>query len=201
MPESADRLPPPPPPFHERSLIVALTGGIACYKTCTLVSRLAQGGASVTVLMSDAATRFVTPMTFESLSGRPVHTSPWQAYDAHDSQHIALARSADAMIIAPASTNTIAKLAHGLCDNVVTIVAAALPTTTPVLLAPAMNEQMWQHAITQKNLRILKNDLGYHTVGPEEGWQACRTRGVGRMSEPETILKAIPPLFDQRPAI
>ncbi|MBI1375140.1 MAG: phosphopantothenoylcysteine decarboxylase [Phycisphaera sp.] len=178
-----------------RRLIVAVTGGIAAFKTCTLVSRLVQAGHDVTVLMTDAATRFVGPLTFESLSGKPVHTSQWQQITHHDSQHVALARGADLMVIAPASANTIARLAAGLCDNIVTTTAAALPRTTPVLLAPAMNAEMWDHPITQRNLATLVDTLGYHTVGPGEGWQACRTRGAGRMSEPDEILQRVEQLL------
>jgi len=182
-------------PLRANRIIVAVTGGIAAYKTCTLVSRLVQQGANVTVLMTEAATRFVGPLTFESLSGRPVYTSQWQQQEAHDSQHVALARSADLLAIAPASTNTIAKLAAGLCDNVVTTIAAALPRDTPVLLAPAMNAEMWDHPITQRNLATLTDLLGYHTVGPATGWQACRTRGAGRMSEPDDILERVADLL------
>jgi phosphopantothenoylcysteine decarboxylase/phosphopantothenate--cysteine ligase len=185
--------------MNGKRVIVAVTGGIACYKVCTVVSRLAQAGVDVTVLMTESATRFVAPLTFQSLSGKPVHISAWESTDAHDSQHIALARSADLMVIAPASTNTIAKLAAGIADNVVTIVAAALPRPTPVLLAPAMNAQMWDHPITQRNLAVLKEALGWTTVGPNEGWQACRTRGQGRMAEPEEILQAIERALAPRP--
>ena len=174
-----------------KSILVALTGGVACYKTATVVSRLSQRGAQVTVLMTQAATRFVAPLTFESLSGRPVHTSQWQQIERHDSQHIALARSANLMVIAPASANTIAKLATGLCDNIVTTVVCALPQNVPVLLAPAMNAQMWEHPVTQRNMRTLNDLPMYQTVGPETGWQACRTQGPGRMSEPPAILEAI----------
>src|SRR5687768_15984040 len=127
--------------FSGRRLIVALSGGIACYKTATVVSRLVQGGAEVTVLMTDAATRFIAPLTFESLSGRPVYTSQRQQVESHDSQYVSLARSADLMVIAPASANTIAKLAAGICDSVVTTVALALARKTPLLLAPAMNAE------------------------------------------------------------
>jgi len=173
---------------------VAVTGGIAAYKTCTLVSRLAQTGHAVTVLMTEAATRFVTPLTFEALSGRPVHTSLWQQVENRDSQHIALARGADGMVIAPASANTIAKLAHGVCDNVVTTVVCALPREpkpTPVLLAPSMNAEMWANPITQQNVRTLVETLGWRIVGPGAGWQACRTQGAGRMSEAEEIFAAV----------
>jgi len=179
---------------HGKAVIVAVTGGIAAYKTCTLVSRLAQAGHDVTVLMTEAGTRFVTPLTFEALSGRPVYTSIWQQIEHHDSQHIALARRADAMVIAPASANTIAKLAHGICDNVVTTVACALPRepkAVPVLVAPSMNAEMWANPITQQNVRTLVEVLGWRMVGPGEGWQACRTKGAGRMSEPEQILEAV----------
>ena len=169
-------------------VIVAVTGGIAAYKTAALVSRLAQAGCAVTVLMTDAATRFVAPLTFETLSGRPVHTSLWHQGEAHDSQHIALARGADLMIIAPASANTIAKLAHGICDNLVTTVATALPRATPMLIAPAMNAEMWANPITQRNVTTLDDVLGYHRIGPHPGWQACRTAGPGRMAEPDAIL-------------
>ena len=181
----------PEPPLAGRRILVGLSGGIACYKTATVVSRLVQRGAEVTVLMTRSATRFVAPLTFESLSGRPVYTSQWRQIESRDSQHVALARSAELLAIAPASANTIAALAAGLCDNIITTIACALPRTTPVLLAPAMNAQMWEHPITQRNLQTLRDLLGYHTVGPETGWQACRTQGAGRMSEPEAIVEEI----------
>ncbi len=180
------------PVLAGKKIIVAATGGIACYKAATLVSRLAQAGAAVQVLMTEAATRFVTPLTFQTLSNAPVVTSIWQAQDRYDSQHVALARWADLMVIAPASADILAKLAAGICDDVVCLTACALPRTprmTPVLLAPAMNEQMWENPVTQRNLATVKDVLGYRTVGPESGWQACRTVGAGRMSEPETILE------------
>jgi phosphopantothenoylcysteine decarboxylase/phosphopantothenate--cysteine ligase len=180
-------------PLADRAVIVAVTGGIAAYKSCALVSRLAQAGATVTVLMTEAATRFVTPLTFEALSGRPVHTSLWTQVEAHDSQHIALARNADLMIIAPATAHTIGRLAHGLCDDVVTTVACALPrgeSPTPVLLAPSMNADMWANPLVQRNLETLREVLGYEIIGPETGWQACRTHGAGRMSDPETIYES-----------
>lgn len=174
-----------------KRVLVALSGGIACYKTATVVSRLVQRGAEVTVLMTESAARFIGPLTFESLSGRPVYTSQWQQVENHDSQHIALARSAHLMLIVPASANTIAKLAAGICDNVVTTVACALPRTTPLLLAPAMNAEMWDSPITQRNLRALQDLLRCELIGPEEGWQACRTSGMGRMSEAETIVERV----------
>ncbi len=173
-----------------RKVIVAVTGGIACYKTAQLVSRLAQAGATVRVLMTESATRFVTPLTFQSLANAPVVTSMWDVHEHHDSPHIALARWCDLMIIAPASANTIAKIATGHCDDVVSIVACAIGTAKPMLIAPAMNADMWANPITQRNITTLKDVLKCHTVGPDDGWQACRTTGTGRMSEPEAILDA-----------
>ncbi len=184
--------------LRQRRIIVGVTGGIAAYKACTLVSRLAQAGADVSVLMTESATRFVGPITFEALSGNPVYTSPWQHIESHDPQHVDLARRADAVVVAPASMNCMAKLALGLCDDVVTLALAAVDRAlTPVLLAPAMNAAMWAQPATQRNISTLRSD-GYSFVGPAEGWQACRTVGAGRMAEPEEILDAIARTLSQR---
>jgi len=172
-----------------QTVIVAVTGGIAAYKTATLVSRLAQAGQDTRVIMTEAATRFVTPLTLATLSGHAVHTSLWEQTEARDSQHIALARSAKLLILAPASANTIAKIAHGLCDNLVSTVACALPATTARLFAPAMNADMWANPIVQRNVATLVHELAYQQVGPDAGWQACRTLGAGRMAEAESILQ------------
>ena len=177
--------------FRGMRLLVGLSGGIACYKIATVVSRLAQAGAEVTVLMTDAAARFVTPLTFQALSGRPVYTSQWEHVESNDPQHIALARAADAMLIAPCTMDMMAKLAAGRTDDVVSLVASAVDRKRqPTLLAPSMNAVMWLQPATQRNLRQLVED-GFEFVGPEEGWQACRTEGVGRMSEPEALLEAL----------
>ena len=173
-----------------RRIVVALTGGIACYKVAPLVSSIVQHGAEVRVIMTEAAARFVGPVTFESLSGRPVAQSIWHAQQDHESPHVAIARWCELFLIAPATADIIAKLAAGICDDVVSLSACALPRTTPVLLAPAMNEQMWENPITRRNIETLRQTLGYHTVGPEEGWQACRTSGPGRMAEPDQIIAA-----------
>lgn len=189
--------------FAGRRLAVALSGGIACYKTATLVSRLAQAGADVRVLMTEAATRFVTPLTFQSLSGRPVVTSIWPDADSDEhpeSPHIALARWCELLILAPATADLIARIAHGLTDDVVSLVACALPRQTPVLVAPAMNAEMWESPVTQRNIATLRDPLGWTLVGPESGWQACRTQGAGRMSEPETILTAAGELLATHPS-
>jgi phosphopantothenoylcysteine decarboxylase/phosphopantothenate--cysteine ligase len=174
-----------------RRVIVGLSGGIACYKVCHVVSALAQAGAEVTVAMTPAAARFVAPLTFQALSGRPVYTSSWEHVESHDPQHVHLARAADAMLIAPCTMNTLARLAHGFADDVVSLIAAAVdPARQPVFLAPSMNEAMWRQASTGRNVEQLRAD-GYRIVPPGTGWQACRTDGVGRLAEPAELLEAV----------
>lgn len=181
-----------------RRILVGVTGGIAAYKTCTVVSRLVQAGAEVTVLMTESATRFVAPLTFQALSGRPVYTSPWEHVESHDPQHVSLATHADLALVAPCTMDCLARLALGLTGDVVGLVLSAVDRSkTPVLLAPSMNAAMWAQPSTQRNLRILADD-GYRFVGPAEGWQACRTVGAGRMSEPEEILSAIAAALAER---
>ena len=178
-------------PLAGARILVGVTGGIAAYKSATLVSRLAQAGAQVTVAMTPAATRFVTPLTFQALSGRPVYTSAWEHVESHDPQHIATAGSLDAAIVAPCSMDTLAKLAEGRADDVVTLILSAVDRRrTPVLLAPSMNAVMWSQPATQRNVRTLIAD-GFTLVGPAAGWQACRTVGEGRMEEPEVLLEAL----------
>ena len=168
-----------------------MTGGIAAYKTCTVVSRLAQDGVDVTVAMTPAATRFVTPLTFQALSGRPVYTSSWDHIEAHDPQHIALARGIDLALVAPCSMDALARLATGRTSDVVSLILSAVDRArTPVLLAPSMNAVMLSQPATRRNLAVLSDD-GYEVLEPESGWQACRTDGPGRMPEPESLLATI----------
>lgn len=173
------------PDISGYELIVCVCGGIAAYKTATLVSRLVQRGAGVTVAMTDSAQRFITPLTFESLTARRVFRNIWDSADTHDPQHISLTANADLIVIAPATANTIGQLAAGLGDDVVTTIA--LTADSPILLAPAMNTRMWENGIVQANLNRLA-EHGYHQVAPGEGWLACRTIGKGRMAEPDEIL-------------
>jgi phosphopantothenoylcysteine decarboxylase/phosphopantothenate--cysteine ligase len=176
--------------LKDKRILVGVTGGIAAYKAAALVSRLAQAGAQVTVAMTPAATKFVTPLTFQALSGRPVYTSAWEHVESHDPQHISLARAASLAIVAPASMDFCAKLAAGMTDDIVTLILSAIDQArVPVLLAPSMNETMWQQPSTQRNIATLAGD-GYRVVGPAEGWQACRAVGAGRMVEPDELLKA-----------
>ncbi len=174
-----------------RRILAGLCGGIACYKVCEVVSRLVQRGADVSVLMTPAATQFVGPLTLQALSGRPVYTSVWDHIESSDPQHIALARSADVLLIAPCTMDMLAKLATGRCDDVVSLAASAMDRTRQkAILAPSMNAAMWAQPANQRNLRTLHDD-GYEFVGPGTGWQACRTDGVGRMSEPQEIIAAV----------
>ncbi|MCH8315724.1 MAG: hypothetical protein IIA64_07105 [Planctomycetes bacterium] len=178
-------------PPARRRVIVGLSGGIACYKVAQVVSRLVQADIEVTVAMTDAATRFVTPMTFEALSGRAVYSSQWQHVESHDPQHISLARAADLMLIAPCTMDMLAKLAHGRTDDVVSLIASAVDwSRQAMLIAPSMNEVMWNQPSTQRNLAQVKAD-GCEIIDPGEGWQACRTKGKGRLAEPDVILDAV----------
>ncbi|MEM1446949.1 MAG: flavoprotein [Planctomycetota bacterium] len=182
----------PESPLADRRVLVGVGGGIAAYKTATLVSRLVQAGADVRVIMTEAATRFITPLTLQSLSGHPVLTSMWEHDDRPDSQHVGLARWCELFVIAPCSADLIAKLAAGLTPDLVSLTACALPAETKLLLAPAMNADMWANPIVQRNLTTLRDALpNLKEAGPEDGWQACRTSGGGRMAEPETMLESI----------
>lgn len=172
-------------PLDRREIIVGVCGGIAAYKVADVVSKLVQRGAGVTVCMTSDAARFVTPLTFEALSGRKVRTSAWEGSDPGDTQHIGLTERAALMLIAPATANVIAKVAHGLCDDLLTLMINA--SACPVAFAPSMNNRMWENPITQENVTKLQG-LGYQFIGPEEGWLACRNVGRGRMSEPQTIV-------------
>ncbi len=174
-----------------RRIFIGVTGGIAAYKTCTIVSRLAQAGAEVTVAMTEAASKFVGPITFQALSGRHVYTSSWEHVESKDPQHVSLATGLDAALVAPCTMACLGRLAGGVPEDVVTLILSAVDLKkTPVLLAPAMNAQMWAQSATQRNVRQLVED-GYQFVGPDEGWQACRHVGAGRMSEPEQIVAAL----------
>ncbi|MBX3323722.1 MAG: hypothetical protein KF757_12100 [Phycisphaeraceae bacterium] len=179
------------PKLAGRRVLVCVTGGIAAYKTCTIVSRLAQADCNVTVAMTDAATHFVAPLTFQALSARHVYTSAWEHVESKDPQHIALASSLDAAIVAPCTMDCMARLANGLTSDVVCLILSAIDRArTPVLLAPAMNSVMWAQPATQRNARQLADD-GFTLVGPGDGWQACRHIGSGRMAEPEHIVQAL----------
>ena len=153
-----------------------------------VVSKLVQLGAGVTVCMTAESQKFITPLTFEALSGRKVRTGTFDLVDTSDPQHIGLTERADLMLVAPATNNTIAKVAHGLCDDLVSLMVCA--AACPVVFAPAMNNRMWDHPIAQENFAKLAG-LGYRFIGPESGWLACRNVGTGRLSDPEKIVDEI----------
>jgi len=175
-------------PLASREIIVGVCGGIAAYKVAEVVSKLVQAGAGVTVCMTAEAQQFVTPLTFEALSGRKVRTGIFDLVESSDPQHISLTERADLMVIAPATNNIIAKIAHGMTDDLVSLMVCA--AACPVLFAPAMNNRMWANPIAQENVAKLKG-LGYRFVGPEDGWLACRNVGPGRMSEPGRIVEEV----------
>src|SRR6266516_3152608 len=175
-------------PLKGREIIVAVCGGIAAYKVADELSKLIQLGAGVTVCMTAEAQQFVTPLTFEALSGRKVRTGTFYLIDTSDPQHIGLTERADLMLVAPATSNVIAKVAHGLCDDLVSLMVCA--AACPVVFAPAMNNRMWDHPIAQENIKKLTG-LGYRFIGPEDGWLACRNTGPGRLSEPATIVEEL----------
>jgi len=176
------------PRLKGREIIVGVCGSIAVYKVADLVSKLVQQGAGVTVCMSAAAQKFVTPLTFQTLTARPVRTGLFDTIDPTDTQHIALTERADLMLIAPATNDIIAKVAHGHCDDLISLMICA--SACPVVFAPAMNNRMWDHPIAQENFAKLAG-LGYRFIGPEEGWLACRNVGSGRLTDPEKICSEI----------
>jgi phosphopantothenoylcysteine decarboxylase len=180
-----------------REIVVAVCGGIAAYKTADIVSKLVQSGAGVSVVMTDDAIKFIVPLTFEALSGRPVHTSTFDLKDTSDPQHIALTERADLMLVAPATANIIAKVACGLTDDLVSLLICA--AACPVVFAPSMNNRMWDNPITRQNVEKLKS-LGYPFLGPDSGWLACRNVGAGRMTQPQDIIEEVQKLLAESEA-
>ena len=170
-----------------KTIVLGVTGGIAVYKACDLFSCLNKAEAQVHGIMTRNACEFVSPLTFQTLSGNPVAQDTFENPQYWEVEHIALAKKADLFVIAPATANVIAKLAHGLADDMLT--TTILATTAPLLIAPAMNTQMYQAQATQQNLKTLV-DRGVYTAGPEGGLLACGDIGAGRMSEPADILAA-----------
>lgn len=179
--------PPPalPPDTH---LTLGVTGCIGAYKAVLVLRGLQQAGATVEVVLTEAAQRFIQPLTFQAISGRPVHTSPWDRPDAPDIAHIALAQRTQALIVAPATANCLAKFANGLADDFLSTLYLA--TTRPVFVAPAMNVEMWRHPATQANLDRLRA-RGVHVIEPEAGFLACGMVGDGRLAAPERIVAAV----------
>lgn len=175
-----------------KRILVGVSGGIAAYKSAELVRGLRAAGAEVRVVMTAGARRFITPLTLQALSGHPVRCELFDEQAEAGMSHIDLARWADAVLIAPASANTLARLAQGLADDLLTTLCLA--TRAPVLVAPAMNQAMWQHAATRDNVRLL-GERGVQLLGPDSGDQACGETGPGRMREPEALVTALAERF------
>jgi phosphopantothenoylcysteine decarboxylase/phosphopantothenate--cysteine ligase len=181
-----------------KHLVVGMTGGIAAYKVCELVRRVQDEGATVQVVMTAGAQQFVTATTMQALSGRPVETDQWKSSTGNAMPHIELTRNADAIIVAPATADFLAKLAHGLADDLLTALALARDRTrTPLLVAPAMNVEMWDNPATQRNIAQLRAD-GVVILGPASGAQACGETGFGRMLEPHDLLDDIVSFFQPK---
>ena len=188
-------------PYHCRMdlkgkrILVGMTGGIAAYKTCELVRRMKDEGADVQVVMSQGARQFVTPTTMQALSGKPVFDDQWDGRMPNAMPHIDLTRGIDALLVAPASAHFLAKLAHGLCDDLLSTVTVA--RACPLLVAPAMNVEMWNNLATQRNVQTLRADK-VEILGPAAGDQACGEIGFGRMLEPHELLQAVIAFFQPK---
>jgi phosphopantothenoylcysteine decarboxylase/phosphopantothenate--cysteine ligase len=176
-----------------KHILLGVTGGIAAYKAAALASRLTGRGAIVKTVMTEHATRLVTPRTFQAVTGQPVYTSLWHDASASSMEHIDLVDWADVCVVAPATANIIAKTVHGLCDDLLSTLLC-VAWEKPRLFAPAMNTHMWQNPVTQKNVALLA-DMGIQMIGPNPGRLACGTQGPGRMAEPEDILQSLETLL------
>ncbi len=178
-----------------KKVTVGLTGGIACYKIPYLVRALTGAGVTVQVIMTESACRFITPLTMETVSRRPVAIRMFPSDRYVGTHHIDMAQWPDLIVVAPATANLIGKICAGICDDLLTTVICA--AACPVMIAPAMNPAMWENPITRRNVGDLKS-LGYLFVGPEEGEMACKEAGVGRMSEPEQLFRAVEAFLCQK---
>ncbi|HEX2540043.1 MAG TPA: bifunctional phosphopantothenoylcysteine decarboxylase/phosphopantothenate--cysteine ligase CoaBC [Caldimonas sp.] len=181
-----------------RHLVLGLSGGIACYKAAELVRELVKAGATVQVVMTEAAEHFITATTLQALSNRNVYTSQWDGREANSMAHINLTREADAVLVAPASADFLAKLLHGRADDLLSLMCLARPIERcPLLVAPAMNREMWAHPATQRNIAQLRLD-GTTVLGPGSGDQACGEFGDGRMLEPAELLDEVISFFQPK---
>lgn len=188
-----------------KHLVLGLTGGIACYKSAELVRLLTKAGATVQVVMTEGATRFITPLTLQALSGREVFESTWDSREAggqaNQMPHINLSREADAILVAPATADFMARLLHGRCDDLLSLMCVARPMErVPLILAPAMNREMWQHPATQRNVMQLEDD-GAVVLDVGQGEQACGEVGDGRMLEPWEIIEELESFFVPKPLL
>ncbi len=187
-------------PKQNKHLVLGITGGIAAYKAAELVRLLVKANIDVQVVMTSAACQFITPVTMQALSGKPVFINMWDSSISNGMPHIELSRQADAILVAPASADFIAKLVHGHADDLLSTLCLARGSDTkpcPLLVAPAMNKQMWENPATQRNMTQLKTD-GISVLGPDSGEQACGEIGLGRMLEPEDLLALVLASFETK---
>lgn len=175
-------------PFSNCEVLLGVCGGIAAYKAAELCSRLVQRGALVSVILTESASQFIGPTTFEALTARPVHNQQFAPHEHWQGEHIGLARRAQIAVVAPATARSIARIALGLADDLLS--TTLLVTRCPILVAPAMNSNMWDAPAVQRNVAQLRAD-GVHIVGPADGWLSCGQIGAGRMAEPPEILEAM----------
>jgi len=180
-----------------KNIVLGLTGGIACYKAAELARGLVKAGASCQVVMTEAARHFITPVTLQALSGKPVFTDQWDSRISNNMAHIDLSRHADAILIAPCSADFMRKLVHGAADDLLSTLCLARPANVPLLVAPAMNVEMWDNPATQRNAVQLKKD-GITLLGPAAGDQACGETGLGRMLEPEQLMESLSAFFQPK---
>ncbi|PWF45462.1 bifunctional phosphopantothenoylcysteine decarboxylase/phosphopantothenate--cysteine ligase CoaBC [Massilia glaciei] len=183
--------------LKDKKIVLGLSGGVACYKSAELCRALVRQGASVQVVMTDAATHFITAVTMQALSGHTVHTDQWDPRVANNMAHIDLTRGADAILIAPCSADFIYKLAHGVCDDLLSTLCLARPRRLPLLVAPAMNVEMWDNPATARNVARLRED-GVTILGPGAGDQACGETGLGRMLEAAELLDELVASFQPK---
>jgi phosphopantothenoylcysteine decarboxylase/phosphopantothenate--cysteine ligase len=175
--------------MKNKKILVGVTGGIAAYKTCSLVNMFLKEGAEVKVVMTKGATNFVTPLTFQSLTHHQVYLDMWQVIDKEDVEHISIAKWADIIVISPATANIIGKIANGLADDMLSTVVMATPKETPVLIIPAMNTKMWENPIVQKNVKTLSEDKKYKFIDPRKGLLVCGDDGSGKIADNKDILE------------
>ena len=178
-----------------KHILLTMSGGIAAFKVAELARSLQQEGATVQVIMSEAATKFMTPVTMQALTGHPVFTDQWDARIPNNMAHIELSRKADVIVAVPASADLLAKISHGLANDLVSV--TCLAKECPLIVVPAMNKQMWENAATQRNMQQLEAD-GITVLGPTSGTQACGENGMGRMLEAAEILEGIIAFFQKK---
>jgi len=174
-----------------KKILIGITGGAAIYKICLLVRLFKRNEAEIRLIMTESATKLISPFLFESLIGSSVYTSMFQPISRGKIEHIELAQWADIFLIAPATANTIGKLANGIADNLLTTVFLALPEKTPVIIVPAMESNMWESVFLQENVKKLKKRKNLKIIQPKEGLLASGKAGKGRMAEPEEIFKVV----------